>query len=112
MEEKIKGKQEAFEEIISLENTIKELNKKKIILQFENNSILSSTKQDILILKKEMDDIFQKIKQLKLEAEYAQINKQKIDNEATMKVNDLAIYQKRIQREWNATFPGRNMLIK
>jgi len=33
MEEKIKGKQEAFEEIISLENTIKELNKKKILRQ-------------------------------------------------------------------------------
>ena len=111
MKQKIESQNELFEKILTLENDISGLEKKRDALKIENQSLIDHAELEIEILQGKIEEIKKQIIQLNLEAEYARIAKQRIDDEAVHKSHDLKIYYSRVKHVWDEVFPGRNMPI-
>lgn len=105
----ISKKEKDVNKVLKLENEIKGLEKKRDLLRLENDALNEAGKNEIVFQKTRIDKITEEIERLKKEAEYAQIKKKRIDNECTLKTQDLIKYTDRVKTVWEKVFPGKRM---
>ena len=108
-ENKISQRKPLIEEILKLENEIISKNKERDRVCLEYDVLVSQKIEEFDDLQRKILGANDELKSAILQVEYAKNEKQKIDNECTLKTNDLAEYAFRIKEVWNQVFPDKNM---